>query len=182
MRCGDGGGRPGRQIWKQATVQCPGREQNPRHGGGGSGAGGLRPVARSPGSQKGPSELRHLPVGLSSLTVVWLRGRGWGGHQGRAVAEACGSTGVAGPWLLSGSQTQRGQLEEPGKLLLKEKASGVDAPRQAREFRLGPGSCRRAGNAPSPPWPAWRIPAAAAGWAAASTSSGLLWPPPLQAV
>ena len=83
VRCGDGGGRPGRQIWKQATVQCPGREQNPRHGGGGSGAGGLRPVARSPGSQKGPSELRHLPVGLSSLTVVWLRGRGWGGASGQ---------------------------------------------------------------------------------------------------
>lgn len=56
--------------------QGPGREQNPCHGGG-----GLRPVARSPGSQKGPSELRHLPVGLSSL-VVWPRGRGGVSGQG----------------------------------------------------------------------------------------------------
>lgn len=100
---------------------------------GGTGASRLRPVSQSPGSQEGPLELQHLPTGLSfSLPVLWRMG-----GQGRAVAEACESTGAAGPWLLPSTQTQRGRPEEPRKLLLKEKTVTCGVMRQGRPGSSG---------------------------------------------
>lgn len=57
--------------------------------------------------------------------------------QGRAVAEACVSTGATGPWLLPSTQTQRGWPEKPRKQLLKEKTVMCGVMRQGRPGSSG---------------------------------------------
>ena len=84
-----------RRNWSQQTQACV-------------------PEPRQPGGSLGAQAPAHRAALLLACPVAH-------GVQGWAVAEACESTGAAGPWLLPSTQTQRGRPEEPRKLLLKEK-------------------------------------------------------------